>query len=110
MIRPLVPLVPAGLIPLYADVTVNPRVLGFTLAVTVLTGIACGLSPILRRGGADVSDALRQGARTASSGLGRLRRPGLMQALVAGEVALAHFLQEEYGLMLRRLSLRLSCT
>jgi len=108
MIRLLVPLVPAGLIPLYADVTVNPRVLGFTLAVTVLTGIACGLAPILRRGGADLSDALRQGARTASSGLGRLRRPGLQQALVAGEVALALILLAGAGLMLRSLALRLA--
>ena len=108
LIRLLVPLVPAGLIPLYADVTVNPRVLGFTVAVTVLTGIACGLAPILRRRGDDLSEALRQGARTASSGLGRLRRPGLQQALVAGEVALALILLAGAGLMLRSLSLRLA--
>jgi putative ABC transport system permease protein len=108
LIRLLVPLVPAGLIPLYADVTVNPRVLGFTLALTVLTGIACGLAPLLRRGSADLSDALRQGVRTASSGLGRLRRPGLQQALVAGEVALALILLAGAGLMLRSLALRLA--
>ena len=108
LIRLLVPLVPPGLIPLYADVTVNLRVLGFTLAVTVLTGVACGLAPILRRGGHDLSDALRQGARTASSGLGRLRRPGLQQALVAGEVALALILLAGAGLMLRSLALRLA--
>ena len=108
LIRLLVPLVPAGLIPLYADVTVNPRVLGFTVAVTVLTGIACGLAPILRRSGSDLSDALRQGARTDSSGLGRLRRPGLQQALVAGEVALALILLAGAGLMLRSLALRLA--
>jgi putative ABC transport system permease protein len=108
LIRLLVPLVPPGLIPLYANVTVNPRVLGFTLAVTVLTGIACGLAPLLRRRGADLSDALRQGARTASSGLGRLRRPGVQQALVAGEVALALILLVGAGLMLRSLALRLA--
>jgi putative ABC transport system permease protein len=108
LIRLLLPLVPPGLIPLYAEVSVNSRVLGFTLAVTVLTGIACGLAPILRRPGDDLSEALRQGARTASSGLGRLRRPGLQQALVAGEVALALILLVGAGLMLRSLALRLA--
>lgn len=108
LIRLLLPLVPPGLIPLYAEVSVNPRVLGFTLGVTVLTGIACGLAPVLRRRGDDLSDALRQGARTASSGLGRLRRPGLQQALVAGEVALALILLVGAGLMLRSLALRLA--
>lgn len=108
IIRLLVPLAPAGLIPLYAQVAVNGRVLLFSVGVTVLTGLVCGLAPVLRRQRHDLSDALRQGARAASSGLGRLRRPGLQQALVAGEVALALMLLVGAGLMLRSLGERMA--
>jgi len=108
IIRLLVPLAPAGLIPLYAEIAVNGRVLLFTLGVTVLTGLLCGLAPVLRSQQRDLSDALRQGARTASSGLGRLRKPGVQQALVAGEVALALMLLVGAGLMLRNLGARMA--
>jgi putative ABC transport system permease protein len=108
MIRLLIPLAPAGLIPAYAQVVMNARVLGFSLGVTVLTGLACGLAPVLRSRTGDLSESLRQGARTASSGLRRLRRPGLQQALVAGEVALALILLVGAGLMLRSLGQRMA--
>lgn len=108
IIRLLVPLAPPGLIPLYAEIAVNGRVLLFTVGVTVLTGLVCGLAPVLRRQQLDLSDALRQGARTASSGLGRLRKPGLQQALVACEVALALMLLVGAGLMLRNLGARMA--
>ena len=108
IIRLLVPLAPAGLLPGYASIAVNLRVLGFTLGITVLTGLACGLAPLFRRQSADLSDALRQGARAASSGLARLRRPGIQQILVAGEVSLAIMLLVGAGLMLRSLKERLA--
>jgi len=108
IIRLLVPLAPAGLLPGYAQIAVNLRVLGFTIGLTVLTGLACGLAPVLRKQTRDLSDALRQGARAASSGLGRLRRPGLQQILVAGEVSLALMLLVGAGLMLRSLRERMS--
>jgi len=108
IIRLLVPLAPAGLLPGYARVAVNLRVFAFSAGLTVLTGLACGLAPILRRQTRDLSDALRQGARAASSGLGRLRRPGLQQVLVAGEVSLALMLLVGAGLMLRSLRERMA--
>jgi predicted permease len=108
LIRLLLPLAPAGLLPGYATVSMNLRALGFTAALTLLTGLVCGLAPMLRRSARDLSDALRQGARTASSGLGRLRRPGVQQLLVAGEVALALMLLAGAGLMLRSLSERMA--
>src|ERR1043165_8644514 len=70
-LRLLVPLAPAGLLPPYARLGVDGRVLGFTTAITVLAGIACGLAPLLRRRGRDLADSLREGARAASSGLDR---------------------------------------
>lgn len=108
MVKLLVPLAPAGLIPPYATVAVDARVLAFTGGITVLTGILCGLAPMLRSGGPNLADALRAGVRSSSSGLGRLRKPGLQQALVAGEVALALMLLVGAGLMLRTLRERLS--
>jgi putative ABC transport system permease protein len=107
-IRLLVPLAPSGLLPAYARIGVDGRALGFTLGITVLCGIACGLAPLLRRRGGDLADALREGARASSSGLGRLRRPGVQQALVAGEVALALMLLAGAGLMIRNLRERLA--
>ena len=107
-LRLLVPLAPPGLLPPYARLGVDGRVLGFTLAITLLCGVACGLAPLLRRRGRDLADALREGARASSSGLGRLRRPGVQQAFVAGEVALALMLLAGAGLMIRSLRERLA--
>ena len=107
-IRLLLPLAPAGLIPAYAHVGVNGRVLAFSLGLTVLTGLACGLAPLLRSGRGDLTDALRSGMRASSSGLGRLRRFGAQQVLVAGEVALAIMLLVGAGLMLRSLRERIA--
>ena len=102
-----VPLAPAGLIPPYARVVVNGRVLGFTLLATTVTGVLCGLAPLVRHRTANVGEALREGVRSAASGLRRLSRPGLQQALVAGEVALALMLLVGAGLMLGTLRERL---
>jgi putative ABC transport system permease protein len=107
-IRLLIPLAPAGLLPAYAQVSVDPIVLTFSLGLTVLTGLACGLAPLVKRGQSDLTDALRQGVRSSSSGLRRLRQPGLQQALVAGEVALALMLLIGAGLLLRDLRERLA--
>ena len=107
-LRLLVPLAPAGLLPPYIHLGVDRRVLGFTLAITVMCGLACGLAPLLRRRRGDTAGALREGARASSSGLGRLRRPGVQQAFVAGEVALALMLLAGAGLMIRSLRERLA--
>lgn len=104
----MVPHAPPGLLPGHADVSIDGRVLGFSLAITLFSGIVCGLAPVWRSGRRDLSEALREGARAASSGLGRLRRPGLQQLLVAGEVAIALVLLVGAGLMMRSLRERLA--
>ena len=96
------PFIPAGLLPGYAEVGVNGRVLFFSLALAVAAGAICGLAPALLSARQDITDALRDGTRTASaSGLGRIRRPGLHQLLVTVEVALALVLLIAAGLMVR---------
>ena len=84
--------------------SVNPgldwRVLLFTLAVSVLTGILAGLLPALRLSRADVNDALKQGlGRTDSTSAGGKAR----DVLVVCEVALSLVLLIAAGLMIRTL-------
>jgi putative ABC transport system permease protein len=107
-LRLLLPLAPAGLLPAYAQVGVDGRVLAFSAGITLLCGLVCGLAPALRSGRGDLSDALRQGVRASSSGLRRLRKPGMQQLLVAGEVALALILLVGAGLMLKDLRRRVA--
>ena len=102
-IRLLAPLAPQGVLPPYAQLGVDTRVLLFSLGLTLVSGVACGLTPLLRKNRSDLAGALREGARAATSGLGRLRHPGLQQGFVVAEVALALMLLAGAGLMLRSL-------
>ena len=96
------PFIPAGLLPGYAEVEVNARVLAFSLGLSLCAGMICGLAPAFVGARQQLSDALRDGARTASAtGLGRIRRPGMQQLLVTVEVALALVLLVAAGLMVR---------
>ena len=107
-IRLLAPLAPPGVLPPYAQLGVDTRVMLFSLGLTLVCGVACGLTPLLRKNRSDLAGALREGARSATSGLGRLRHPGLQQGFVVAEVALALMLLAGAGLMLRSLRERLA--
>jgi putative ABC transport system permease protein len=76
----------------------DSRVLLFTLAVALLTGILAGLAPALRFSRSELSDALKENSRSASAstGAGRLRT-----LLVISEVALALVLLIGAGLMVK---------
>jgi len=83
---------------------VDTRVLGFTLALTLLTGILFGLAPAFRNARVDLTPALKEGARGVvhSSLTGRKwRRMG--DALVVAQVALAVIVLAGAGLLLRTL-------
>src|SRR5919202_158486 len=97
----LLPLVPAGLLPSYVTVSIDARALGFGLLLAALAGVVCGLAPALTSGTHDLTDALKEGTRSAASGLGRIRRLGAQQALVVAEVAIALVLLVGAGLMMR---------
>ncbi len=79
------------------DVAIEPSALGFTLLVTLGTGLAVGLVPAWRASRTNLIHAFRDGSR---AGAGRSSRR-LMRAVVTGEVALAVALVASAGLMLR---------
>src|SRR5499426_650509 len=77
-------------------IAVDWRALGFTLGVSLLTGLACGLAPAIQSFHTNLTEALKEGGRDASGGRG-----GLRGALVAAEVALTLVLLIGAGLALR---------
>ena len=80
----LVRLAPSGL-PRLADVGLSPAVLGFALALTVVTGVAFGLLPALQAARPDLTRALKAGGRSGVEG----GHPWLSRAVIVAEVALA---------------------
>jgi predicted permease len=95
-VRTLVALLPADF-PRADAIHINATVFGFTLLVTLATGVLFGLAPALQATRTDVQDNLRAGARSGGN-RGHLR---LRSALVVGEVSLACLLLIGAGLMLR---------
>lgn len=74
---------------LFADfphISVDARVLAFTAAVSLVTGIVFGLIPAFHASHPDLAGVLREGAWGTTSGA---RRHRLRAALVAGQVALS---------------------
>ena len=73
-------------IPYYIHWQISPRVIGYTLLVSVITGLVFGLAPALQAGRLNLTEALRDGARgSGQSG----RRARVRNGLVIAEVALA---------------------
>jgi putative ABC transport system permease protein len=85
-----IPFRPLGGLPL------DFSVLLFTWAITGLTGVLFGLGPALILSRHHVGDTLQEGGRGASRGGG----PGLRQALVVTEIALALIVLTGAGLMI----------
>jgi putative ABC transport system permease protein len=93
--KAFVTLAPQGY-PQGKEITMDGRVLAFTLAISLLTGIAFGLAPALRASKTDLTDSLKEGGR-GSSGGSRYRTRSIF---VVAEVALALVLLVSAGLMM----------
>jgi len=81
-VRALTALQPANL-PRIADVRVDASVLGFALAVAVLTAALLGLLTALRTSSTKLRESLGEGQRTMGGGRGERVRQGLVIAQVA---------------------------
>ena len=94
-VRALVLVAPRNL-PRLAEITVDPAVLLFTAAMTLVTALVFGLGPALQTARTSANDLGRIGQRVAGHrGVGRGHR-----ALVVGELALAQALLVGAGLLL----------
>ncbi|MBV8844522.1 MAG: ABC transporter permease [Bryobacterales bacterium] len=85
-------------LPRLHEIGIDPLVLAFALAVSLLSGVAFGLIPVLRYGRAPLAGILRGGGRTLSQGRERLRA---RNTLVVVQVGLALVLLVGSGLMIR---------
>jgi len=79
------------------SIGLDGRVLAFTAAVALLSGIIFGFAPALTSAAVNLNEALKEGGRTGSSG----RTGTLRSAFVVIEVALALVLLVGAGLLLR---------
>jgi putative ABC transport system permease protein len=87
-------IVPVGFPELLRHISVDGRVLGFALGISVLSSLVFGLLPALRASRVDLNEVLKEGGR-GSSGGGRRGRG----ALLVAEVALSMVLLVGAGLM-----------
>jgi putative ABC transport system permease protein len=96
-LRLLVAMGPATL-PRLHEISIDPLVLAFALAVSLFSGLLFGIIPVLKYAGPHVIDALRGGGRSMSHGRERRRARDI---LVVIQVSLALVLLIGSGLMIR---------
>ena len=84
---------------------VDLRVLGFTVAVSLLTGVLFGIAPTFRSARVDLTPALKEGEGSAArSGHARGKWFSIGNALVVAQVALAIVVLVGAGLLVRTLA------
>jgi len=87
-----------GKLPRADEIGVDARALVFTFALSSLVAVALGLLPLLRFGGRDLSERLKEGGRAQSASAMSQRLRGL---LVTAQVALTLVLLIGAGLLVR---------
>jgi predicted permease len=85
-------------LPRVGSIGMDWRVAGFALLLALITGALCGLAPAIAASHVEVSEGLREGGRTGTSGTGHAR---LRSGLVVLELAIALLLLTSAGLLLR---------
>jgi predicted permease len=90
-------LVPTAL-PIAETPSMDLRVVAFAIALTMVTGVAFGIVPLLQHHRDRAGEGLREGARSGGSG-----REGMRGALVVAEITASVVLLVMCGLLLRAL-------
>jgi predicted permease len=87
---------PAGFLPVALHLAIDARVVGFTLALVVVTTLLFGLAPAWQAARRPLAESLRAGVRVATGGTGTLR-----SALAICQIAIAVMLSAGAGLLVR---------
>lgn len=87
-------------IPRAMQVGLDWRVFGFTLIVSVLTGLVFGLVPAIHSSKTELTESLKEGSRGSGDGA---RRNGIRGTLVVSELAIAVVLLVCAGLLIQSL-------
>jgi predicted permease len=85
-------------LPRLAETSINPRVVLFSLGVSLVGGIVVGLVPLMRRGDAGFVESLKQAGQSSMRSRDRRR---LQSGLAISQMALTLVLLVAAGLMLR---------
>ncbi len=96
-ISPLVALIPADIHGMQ-NIGVDARVLGFTMAVSFLTGVIFGLLPAMQASKTDLNESLKESGRGSTEGR---RGNRIRSALIVSEIALSLVLLIGAGLMIK---------
>jgi putative ABC transport system permease protein len=83
-------------LPRLAEAGIDGTVLGFTIALSVLTGILFGVVPAWHASHPEISESLKEGGRGSTG-----PRAALRNALVVGEIAMSLMLLIGSGLLVR---------
>ena len=83
--------------PRFDELTLDLRVFAFTVALTVITGIAFGLAPALQVSRPDLNEGLKEGLRSGAGG----HRNRMRSLLMVAETALSFMLLVGAGLLIK---------
>jgi len=97
----LVRLASSGPNPIPLDIHPDARILGFTIAVSLLTAVLFGLAPAMRASRVDLNALLKGGAKGTTGRGPQAGRIPAAKILVIGQVALSFVLLIVMGLFLR---------
>jgi putative ABC transport system permease protein len=87
----------SGSIPRLAELTLDPRLLVFSVLIATLSAVGFGMAPALRAARTQPGDVLREESRGSTGGLAHIR---LREWLVVSQVALAFVLLAGAGLLI----------
>src|SRR3954466_3201400 len=94
-------IVPPGTIPDEAEIALNRSVLMFTLVMSAVTSVMCGLAPAVHSSRRDLAASMREVSRTLSGSSGQAL---LRKSLVVAEIALSLMLLAGSSLLIRTFS------